>query len=344
MVMDVLVTGAGALLGQGIIKSLRLSRQVRRIVGCDLSPRAVGLHLSDTAHLLPRFDAPTYVDALIEVARKHRVDAILCGTDLEVPIIARHREAIATATSALVVVSDPRAVEIADDKWATCEFLREHGFDAPKSALDEGAEKLAAEVGFPLIVKPRVGAGSIGLSKVRNIGELRTAMAAGGMIAQEYLHPDDEEYTVGALVFEGRCHAVVSLRRTLRFGNTHTAVCSAFPDVDAYVRKVAEALPGARGPTNFQLRRTTRGPVIFEINARFSGTTPLRTEFGFNEVEATLLHLRLGAPIPQVTLRPGLMLRWTSEVFVPLDDLDRLTAEGTLESPKGELLEHLVRR
>jgi len=157
-------------------------------------------------------------------------------------------------------------------------------------------------------------------------------------VVQEYLRPDDEEYTVGALVFEGRCEGAVALKRTLRHGNTHTAISDGYTDVETFVCRVVERLPGAFGPINVQLRCTDRGPVIFEFNARFSGTTPLRVELGWNEVEATLHHVLKGAPLPAARLRRGLMLRFLSEVFVPLEELDELRAQRHLARPNGRLL------
>ncbi len=337
MQFDVLVTGTGGLLGQGIMKALRSSRRTGRIVAVDASPLAVGLHVADRAHLVPLATSERYVSEVIRIAREERVSAILCGTDTELGTLAGHRPAIESATGAKLITSDPRAVTIANDKWLTVQFLKEHGYDAPRSALADGALALADEVGFPLFAKPRGGSASIGVVKVRTQDDLARALESPGMIVQEYLTPDDEEYTVGALVFDGRCRATVSLKRTLRHGNTHTAVCDVFPEVDRYVAEVASRLPGAFGPTNFQLRLTARGPVVFEINARFSGTTPLRAELGFNEVEAVLEHVLEGKPIPDVHLRPGLVLRWMAEVLVPLADAKALAETGALASPKGKL-------
>jgi carbamoyl-phosphate synthase large subunit len=336
--VNVLVTGAGALLGQGIIKALRSSARVSRIIAVDSSPRAVGLYVADSAHVVPKCRDASYLPTLIELCKREKVAVIFCGTDLEVPILAEHRAEIERATRARMIVSSPESVAIADDKWLTVEFLRTNGLDAPRSALADGARELVREIGFPVVVKPRIGAGSVGLSVARNERDLEKALEVDGMIVQEYLLPDDEEFTVGTLVFDRKCHSVVALQRTLRYGNTHTATSGDFPDVAAHAALVAERLPGAYGPVNVQLRRTPRGPVVFEINARFSGTTPLRAELGFNEVDVLLRHLVDGEPIPPVKLRRAIILRWTSEVVVPLDDLETMTNRGILPHPRGEMM------
>ena len=49
-----------------------------------------------------------------------------------------------------------------------------------------------------------------------------------------------------------------------------------------------------RGPLNIQLRLSEDGvPVPFELNVRFSGTTPMRARFGFCDVEAMLREVLL---------------------------------------------------
>ena len=39
------------------------------------------------------------------------------------------------------------------------------------------------------------------------------------------------------------------------------------------------------GSFNIQLRLSKRGPIPFEFNPRFSGTTSIKSYFGFNEPE-----------------------------------------------------------
>ena len=54
----------------------------------------------------------------------------------------------------------------------------------------------------------------------------------------------------------------------------------------------------------------------FEFNARFSGTTPIRAHFGFNEPDMTLRSYYLGQKINPPTIRQGVALRYVEEIFV----------------------------
>jgi carbamoyl-phosphate synthase large subunit len=169
-----------------------------------------------------------------------------------------------------------------------------------------------------LIVKPRVGARSIGVVKVANHAALAAAVAAGGrVVIQECVATDEQEFTAGTLTFDRRCGASIVMRRDLRDGNTYRAYVAAYPELDAQVRRMAEAL-GAYGPANFQFRVDAGGNAkVFEINARFSGTTPFRMRAGFNEVEMVLRHVVLGEPLEQPAIQPMTILRYFDELVVP---------------------------
>src|SRR5262249_33737071 len=155
----------------------------------------------------------------------------------------------------------------------------------PRSCLPGGEGQLIEEVGFPLVVKPRRGARSVGVRIVHSRAELERALEGqANVIIQECVGTPDEEYTAGTLTFDGRCNASIVMRRELRDGNTYRAFADQYPELNRAVRVLAERL-GPEGPANFQFRLDRDRAKVFEINARFSGTTPLRALVGFNEVE-----------------------------------------------------------
>lgn len=321
--MKVMVTGAGAVLGQGVIRSLLASALQPEVVALDPSPLSPGLYWVPHRELIPMAKDPRYLDRVEELLRKHRPDVVMIGTDVELSLFAEHRADLESRFSTRVIVASPEVVAIADDKWLTFQFLRRHGFSAPASALPGGEEALLEEVGFPLVVKPRIGARSIGMSVVRNRDDLRRAVASlEAPVIQECVATDNDEYTAGTLTFDGRCDASIVMRRDLRDGNTWRAYVDRYPELDATVRRMAEAL-GAYGPANFQFRVDGRGVKVFEINGRFSGTTPLRMHAGFNEVDLVLRKVVLGEPIVQPEISKMTILRYFTETIVGPDELVR---------------------
>jgi carbamoyl-phosphate synthase large subunit len=325
----ILVTGAGALLGQGIVRALQGSSLDCEIVTADSFNLSAGLFWGVRGHVPPSPKDPRYIEALTELLRAERPDIVMVGTDTELPLIAQAREALEAASGGCVLVSSSKVVNIADDKYLTYEFFKEAGFFPPLSALPEDAaalDELIDTVGFPLIVKPRVGARSIGVSRVTNKNELRAALEGrSDLVVQECVGTDSEEYTAGVLVFDGRAEASIVMRRDLRDGNTHRAYLEPFPELNAEVRKFGEALKPF-GPVNFQFRTDRDGrPRVFEINGRFSGTTPMRALVGFNEVEMCVRKILWGEPILQPELREATVLRHWTEMTVSRGQFEGLT-------------------
>ena len=171
----------GALLGQGILRSpgvFSLPVDLRRRRSKRSSrPGCTGHPLDGTRSPGER---PTLAwDSIETLLARERPDAVLVGTDVELHVHAAHREDLERRFATHVVVSSPRVVAIADDKYLTFRFLKDNGFDAPESALPEDEAALAhliEGVGFPLVVKPRVGARSVGVSVVGTLDALARAL------------------------------------------------------------------------------------------------------------------------------------------------------------------------
>ena len=326
--LTILVTGAGALLGQGIVRALQTSSLETRIIMVDPSPLSAGLYWGDRGYVIERADSPKYIDRLTEVIVAERPDIVLVGTDVELAVLAEHRQRLEESCNTKILVSDPRAVAIANDKYLTYEFFKDMGGNPPESALPEdraAIDRLVEAVGFPLIVKPRVGARSIGVSKVANVAELDAAiMGREGLVVQECVGADSAEYTAGVIVFEGEAMAAIVMRRDLRDGNTYRAYVDDFPALREATLRFGEGLRPF-GPANFQFRLDDQGrPRVFEINCRFSGTTPLRALAGFNEVEMCIRRVLTGARVVQPEIKQVTILRHWSETVITAADMDAL--------------------
>lgn len=290
----ILITGAGALLGQEIFHSLKHTKLISDLfIGfADPSQLAVGLYWADASHSLPLASSDSYIEALIELLRANSYQFLIPGTDVELPKISLFREQIETFTGCKVIVSTPRVIDIANDKLLTSTFLSSHDFCPPKSW---SRESLMSEdfndLPYPLIVKPRNGARSIGVLRVEESAQLMHAISVTDYpVIQECIGSPETEFTAGSLTFEGKCYSTILMKRTLRDGNTWTAQVVNDRILQHSIAKISEALK-PYGPCNFQFRLDSSGtPRIFEINSRFSGTTYMRTLSGFDEVAWSILY------------------------------------------------------
>lgn len=307
-------------MGQAILRALRLSSLDYRVVVTDRDPKAVGLFWVERSHVLPDAGSPEYVGRLADVCAREQVDVVLLGSESELVALAPERERFARELGTQVVVSSPDVLEATLNKWETYRFFREHDLPYPRTAAGSSAEEVATlveETGFPLIVKPSRGSGSKGVYKVTDERELEFFRSyVPGAIVQEYLAAEDGEYTVGVFASrEGEPLGSVALRRQLAAGLTYRAEVVQDESIAALATRVGRALRPL-GPCNLQLRLTADGPVVFEVNPRFSTSAGMRAHFGFNEVELTLRHFLLNEEVcPPSNLRGSALRYW--EEFYP---------------------------
>jgi carbamoyl-phosphate synthase large subunit len=316
-----LITGVGDTVGQALIKTARQSGLPCRVLGTDRHEYSVGLRWADQGFLLPHCaDAAAYVDGMRKLCLAERVNLILPGSEKELLVLAEHAENLRAATGAIVVASSPEILRVALDKWETCRFLEAKGLKFPKyarAAATAEMEQLIAEVGFPLLAKPIRGTGAIGVMKIKARQDLEAVYAcAAPMVVQEYLLPDDEEYSVEVYTLKtgAQAGAICYRRGQLIAGDTYKAHVVSHEAVLAEARAVAQALAPA-GPCNVQLRMTARGPVTFEINPRFSGGVAMRAHFGFNEVEMAIRDLLRNEAVASPATRTGMALRFWEEMY-----------------------------
>lgn len=335
--LTVLVLGVGGNVSQGILKALALGDLPCRIVAACVSPLSLGLYTVDRAYVSPQANDPAFLDWLVTVCRDERVQAVLSGVEPVLAPLAQHAATIQRETGARCIVSDPACLAVGDDKLVTSQWLEAHGCNFPRSAASEDAAAIAglvATCGYPLIAKPRSGKGRHGFIEIHNAADLVYASGHRGYVVQEYLGDTDSEYTAGCFSdHDGRVRGTIVMRRELQEGTTYKAEVGIFPDVRAEAIRIASALR-PMGPSNIQLRVAGGRPVCFEINIRFSGTTPLRAHFGFNDVEAALRHYVLGEPAPDLPLvTSGIALRYWNEMYVDPAAARVLRERGTLAAP-----------
>ena len=83
--------------------------------------------------------------------------------------------------------------------------------------------------------------------------------------------------------------------------------------------KIASGL-NINGPVNIQCRKTDDGIIPFEINPRFSGTTPIRALFGVNEVETTIEAALFNNFNQKFIKKPGVVIRYMENEFIEWED------------------------
>lgn len=341
--VNVLLTGAGGNQAIFIWKALRQASLDIRIVATDSNPMAVGLYRAERSYLVPLANSPNYLPEMMTLFSRERIDIVMAGNMAEQRLLAQHARQIREQTGAFVVTSPPEVLARAEDKWELVQFLKNNGFDYPRAVLPGDLDALTRfqdEVSFPYIVKSRKGAGSQGLAVVRNPEELSFFMRSiPGAVIQEYLQPDDEEYTVGCFVnASGGSVGSIVMRRKLGMGLTNRAEVVDSEVISSVCEEIAARI-GLVGPCNLQLRLTSRGPVLFEINPRFSSTESARAYYNFNTPEMCIRHFLFGEEISRPKVGKGVFFRVLDDVFVEKEQISALEKDGFLDGPSGVMLQ-----
>ncbi|MDC0429777.1 ATP-grasp domain-containing protein [Candidatus Pelagibacter sp.] len=328
--MNILVTGAGGGVGQGVIKSLKLIKDMSlKIIAADMSELATGLYAADAAYLVENCNSDKYLGTLKKIFEKESIDFYIPGTDVELKFCSKNKKLIKDKFNVHTIISSTEVINICDDKFKTSFFLKKHGFNYPKTTYLKDLDLKLAE--FPAIVKPAVGCNSKEVFKVNNLDELTPHLEHNkNSIIQEYIGNENTEYTCTIVKIDDELSPVLALKRTLRYGDTYKAEPVKSKKIEQYVSNVASKLE-IDGGCNFQLRLDIHGkPKIFEINSRFSGTTPFCAQIGFNPVEFYLKR-RAGLKSDVNIDYNSIILRYWSEVVVKKKFLKKLSKIQNIE-------------
>jgi carbamoyl-phosphate synthase large subunit len=289
-----------------------------RVIGTDVDPeRAPAAHLVDKCYRVPRCGEPEFIEELLRIGREEGVDLIVPTIDPELAVYAgARRRFLRQAIS--VAISDPETIEIACDKKETNRWLLDNGFstvrqDTPKEVLANKAKWT-----FPLIMKPRFGSASTGVTKITSFDPLEMlAKNKPDYIVQELAQ--GVEYTINVFVENGRCVcAVPHMRIESRGGEVSKGLTSRNRNLMNLGTEIAEKLPGARGALNVQcfVDRSGNSKVI-EINARFGGGFPLANRAGAKFPRWMLESLLRRCSTASCEWQDNLlMLRYDSAIFV----------------------------
>ena len=259
------------------------------VIVTDVNPLSPAVYTADRAFRVSLATDPQYVNEVLAICEAAQVGLIVPTIDDELMLFAAARPTF-EAAGIRAAVSSVETTNICNDKYLTCRTLEGKGIVAAASFL---LGELSADPRFPLFIKPRFGRGSVGAYAIRDARELAFFLQyVDGPVVQEYLN--GPEFTIDLLCdFSGRPLSIVPRERILiRAGVSDRGRTSRDPTLMALGESCAAALSFA-GPVNIQCRIVDGRPIVFEINARFSGGIPLTIEAGA-DFPRMLVDLALG--------------------------------------------------
>lgn len=313
----ILVTGVGAIIGYGIIRSLRASRYAVRVIGIDIYEDAVGKTWCDRFERASHTNAPEHPEFIGNIIRKYSVDLVIPGIEQDVTRMAGDSYP-SLFPSTKFALNDPGLIKIADDKWLTYQVQREAGIPAIETRIEGDFENLTASLGIPLLLKPRKSYASKGIQRLYTEEDLIywKGKLNSNFMVQELVGDDESEFTVGVFgLGDGNYSGTICFKRKLSGeGSTHKARVFRQSDLDESIDRLVKLLRPV-GPTNLQFRCHNGQYLLLEVNPRVSSSTSLRTAFGYNEAEMCIEYFLEGnVPSPR-EIRSGSAIRYIEDLI-----------------------------
>jgi carbamoyl-phosphate synthase large subunit len=275
-----------------------------RIIGTGNTPWTPGFQACDAAFLLPDIDDDAYIPAVLELCERQRIDAVLSFSDPDVRKLAQFREDFRTRG---VVPLFPAAdvADIAFDKYRMFEYLTAHGIPTPRTVL---TLEEAADIPFPLYVKPRRGSGSRHTFVARRAEELAAFYHyQPDMIVQEAIVGD--EFDIELCTDLAGQPVGVSTWRKYRSVLGETEQAETFRDerVIEFALRFGR-LFGAVGPMDMDVIRVGEKLIVLEANTRFGGGYPVSHLAGADFPKLLVSLVKHGTAEPNFSFAPGIVM------------------------------------
>lgn len=282
--MNILITSVGSRnkIVQYFKKELGKSGKV---IVTDMSNLAPAIYDADKFYLVPKIDSPNYIDKLLEICKKEKIDCLFALIDPELSLISKNAEKfIKIGTTPLI--SSYKSVELAFDKYKMFKYLESNGFKTAKTYIDKSTfykDLGNNEISFPVFVKPIKGSASINISKVNTKEEIELLFSLyNDLIIQEFM--DGEE--IGADVYiDPISQKVVSIftKEKIKMRAGETDKSRSFKDEKLFqlIKQVVEKI-GYVYMIDMDIFKINGEYYISEINPRFGGGYPHAYESGVN--------------------------------------------------------------
>lgn len=265
------------------------------VVATDASELGPAIYDADKHYIVPHITAPGYIDVILDICKKEKIDGVLSLIDPELSLLAKNAEKFKDIGTT-VIGSSFDLCEMALDKMQMYEWLKCHGYNCARSWMDKEEFYRAVETGevtYPVFVKPYRGSASISISKVYDKETLEMLFAhSEDLMIQEFLNGQEIGADVYIDMISGEVVSIFTKKKILmRAGETDKAVSFKEPKLFALIEKfVLEA--GYCGQIDIDIFDINDQYYISEVNPRFGGGYPHAFEAGCNHMQLILNNLK----------------------------------------------------
>jgi carbamoyl-phosphate synthase large subunit len=249
-----------------------------RVVGTDLSPESCAAQvIAHQLHRVPPSAHPQYVEMLLEICMKEKVEYLVPLYEPELIRLAQLRDQF-LAIGTRLIVSSVHALQHCLDKYELYQVLCSAEIPTPETYISLSMEMDPAS---KWVVKPRTGMGSKDVHVVTYAEVASTAANVNNPLIQRFI--EGQEYSIDAYVAEdGQVLSIVPrLRMEVRSGEVSKSITVTDKDLTLQTIELLNHLQ-LFGPVTIQgIKEAATGEFYFiEVNPRFGGGVPLSMQAG----------------------------------------------------------------
>ena len=307
MKIKVLMTGAGAPGGPGIIKGLKQDKNIDLLV-CDANPNASGRYLNEKFKTIPSANDDNFIDTILSLCKETKIDIIFPLVTLELFKFSKNKKLFENE-GIKIIVSDYDSLIIANNKSSLYKHLYQNKIITPDFYVINNFDQINnafLKLGYPekpVCIKPSVSNGSRGVRIIDNtknefdllfnfkpnslymkynkLIDILRETNFPELLASEYLPGD--EYTIDSIVTKGKPEIIIPRKRSKMSGGI--SVAGEFEnnqEIISYCQDILNSLK-LSGPIGLQVKKSKDGIFkILEINPRIQGTSIAAFGAGIN--------------------------------------------------------------
>lgn len=291
-----------------------------KVIATDASRLAPAIYEADSYYIVPPITAPGYVDVILDICKKERINGVLSLIDPELSLLAANAEKFKTIGTT-VIGSSFDLCEMSLDKMQMYRWLVEHGYNCAQSWMNKEEFYKAidtGEISYPVFLKPARGSASINISKVSNRNTIDAIFNhEDGIMIQEFLNGQEIGADVYIDMISGEVVSIFTKKKiVMRAGETDKAVSFKNQELfDLIERFVLEA--GYKGQIDIDIFDVNGNYYISEVNPRFGGGYPHAYESGCDHMKLILNNLKGETNVRQIgTYDDGIYMMKYNEVMI----------------------------
>lgn len=258
------------------------------VIATDMQKTAPAIYEADKYYIVSRITDPGYIDLILDICKKEKINGVLSLIDPELSLLAKNRSRF-DEIGITVIGSDFACCERALDKMQMYRWLTAHGYLCAISydVKEDFYRDLDAGIAsFPVFVKPIRGSASIAVSKADDRETVDLLFShCNGLMIQQFLQGQEIGADVYVDLISREVVSVFTKKKLLmRAGETDKAVSFKDERLFALIGKFVKE-SGFLGQIDIDLFDVDGKYYISEVNPRFGGGYPHAYECGVDHMK-----------------------------------------------------------